>query len=74
MVALVKKRRRLYTGKTYAQELSDDFKKEISDMMKKVAHEHNCNVEDLKFSVNSLGVVNIRSLTIEERLKRDNNG
>ncbi len=71
MAALVKKRRRLYAGR--AQELSEDFKKEISDMMKQVAHEHNCNVEDLKFSVNSLGVVNIRSLTVEEIIERDKN-
>ena len=69
MVAIVKNK--LFTGKTKAQELSDDFRKEISEKLKQAAHDNHCNVEDLKFSVNNIGVVNIRSLTPEEIFERD---
>lgn len=69
MVAIVKDK--LYTGRTKAEELSDDFKKEITTMLKRVAHDNHCDVDDLKFTVNAVGIVNIRSLTPEEVLERD---
>ncbi len=74
MVALIKPRRKIFTGKIDAEQLADDFKNETVDMLKNVAREHNCNVEDLKFTVNNIGVVNIRNLKPEELFERDNNG
>jgi len=73
MVALIKPRRKIFTGKTDAEQLADDFKKETVDMLKKVAKENNCNVEDLTFTVNNIGVVNVRNLTPEEIIERDKN-
>ncbi len=72
MVALVKPR--IFTGKTDAEQLADDFKKETIKMLKKAAKENNCDVEDLTFTVNNIGVVNIRNLTLEEIIERDKNG
>jgi len=68
MVAIIKPRRkRIFT--TAKEQLCEDFKQETMEMMKQVALEHNCDVEDLKFTVNNLGVVNIRRKTADDILE-----
>ena len=52
-------------------DLGEEFRTEVRFMMEKVATEHNCNVEELKFSINNLGVGNIQRMTPEEMLKRE---
>lgn len=65
MVASVKPRRkRIFT--TAKEQIAEDFKQEVAKMMKKVALDNNCDVEDLKFTVNNMGAVNIRSKTAED--------
>lgn len=68
MVAIIKPRRkRIFT--TPQEQLCEDFKQEVAEMMKQVAKDNHCDVEDLKFTVNSIGVVNIRSKTVEDKAK-----
>ncbi len=70
MVAIVKPRRkRIFT--TAKEQLAEDFKQEVAEMMKKVALENHCDVEDLKFTVNNAGVVNIRNKTAEDILEEE---
>lgn len=52
-------------------DLGEEFRQEIRYMMEKVAFEHNCNIEELKFSVNNMGIVNIQRMTPEEMLERE---
>lgn len=65
MVAIIKPRRKRIF-KTPSEQLCEDFKQETVDMMKQVALKNHCDVEDLKFTVNNMGVVNIRSKTAED--------
>ena len=70
MVALIKPRRkRIFT--TSKEQLAEDFKQEVAEMMKQTALENQCDVEDLKFTVNNMGVVNIRSKTAEDILEEE---
>ncbi len=71
MVALIKRRRKVYTGKCQMQGFAEDFRAEITDMLKKVAKEHHCNVEELKYTVNNVGVVNIQRMTPEEMVEKE---
>ena len=66
-MVLIVKAPKIFTGKTQSEELADDFKAETKMMLEKAALENGCDVEDLKFSVNNAGIVNIRSITPEER-------
>ncbi|KKM79833.1 hypothetical protein LCGC14_1345940 [marine sediment metagenome] len=65
MVAIVK--HKIYTDMSQAEEFAEDFKNELRGMLEQVAKDYKCNVEDLKFTVNNLGVVNIQSMTPLER-------
>ncbi len=73
MVAIIKPRRKRIF-KTPREQLCENFKQEVAEMMKQVAKDNHCDVEDLKFTVNNLGVVNIRRKTdediVEEKKKR----
>lgn len=74
MVAIIKPRRKpkIYTGKTQSEELAEDFKLEITGMLKQVAKDYHCNVEELKYTVNNVGVVNIQRMTPEEMVEMEN--
>ncbi len=70
MVGIIKPRRkRIFT--TSKEQLAEDFKQEVAEMMKKTALENHCDVEDLKFTVNNMGVVNIRSKTAEDKVEEE---
>ena len=47
-------------------DIGEEFRKETQDMMKKIAFENNCSVEELKFTANSEGIVNIQKMTVKE--------
>ena len=47
-------------------DIGEEFRKETQDMMKKIAFENNCSVEELKFRVDSNGIVNIQKMSIKE--------
>ena len=49
----------------------EEFRQELIGMMKKVALENKCNVEELKFSVNNTGMVNIQRMTPDEMIDRE---
>jgi len=51
--------------------LGEDFRKEILSMLKKVAGENKCNVEELKFRVDNTGTVNIRKMSPAEMAERE---
>ena len=51
--------------------LGEEFRQETMEMLKKVASDNKCNVEELKFSVNNLGVVNIQRMTSDEMLEME---
>ncbi len=70
MVAIIKPRRKRIF-RTAKEQLCEDFKQEVSDMMKKAALENHCDVEDLKFTVNNAGIVNIRSKTAEDKVEEE---
>ncbi len=53
------------------ESLADEFRKETETMLKKVALENNCSVDELKFSVNNVGVVNIQRMTPFEMVERE---
>ena len=71
MVAIVK--HKIYTGMSQAEEFAEDFREELRGMLEQVAKDNRCNVEDLKFTVNNLGVVNIQNMTMEERYEMEQN-
>lgn len=62
---------KLYTGKTCVEETGEELRAEIAAMMKQVAFEHKCNVEELKYTVNNAGVINIRRMTSQEMIDRE---
>lgn len=62
---------RIFKGQTPEQEIGEAFKEEVQALLKKVAHDYHCDVEDLKFSVNNLGIINVQRLTVEERIEDD---
>ncbi len=59
----------IWTPSSNVENLADEFRQETEMMLKKVAHDNNCNVEELKFNVNSNGMVNIRRMTGEEMVE-----
>lgn len=61
---------KIWTSESEAN-LGEDFRQETKCMMEKVALEHNCNVEELKFTVDNTGVVNIQRMTPQEILNRE---
>jgi hypothetical protein len=67
MVANVK-RKRIITGETPVQELQRKFKEEVTTMMKKAAIELNCNVEELKYRVSNIGLVEIERMGAQEMI------
>lgn len=68
-IAIVKPK--VYTGMSQMEEFAEDFRKETRMMLEKVAFENNIPVEQLKFTVDSTGVVNIQSMTEEEMIEMD---
>ncbi len=57
---------KIWTPTSTQENLAEDFRQETQTMLKKVALENKCNVEELKFSVNNAGIVNIQRMTLEE--------
>lgn len=55
---------KIFTGEP--EDLAEEFRKETKDMLKKVALENGCNVEELKFNVDNFGVVNIQRMEPDE--------
>ena len=62
---------KIYTGKTCVEETGEELKAEIVGMLKEVAHKYKCDVEELKYSINNLGVVNIQRMTPDEMIDRE---
>ena len=69
---------KIWTPASDVTSIGEEFRKETGTMLKKVALENNVDVETLKFTVSSNGVVNIQSMTedemkeAEEKRKRAN--
>ncbi|KKL63464.1 hypothetical protein LCGC14_2174810, partial [marine sediment metagenome] len=61
----------IWTPTSDMESLAEDFRKETEAMLKKVALENGCDVDELKFSVNGLGVVNIQRMTPFEMVERE---
>ena len=57
---------KIWTPASETENLAEAFKKETEFMLKKAALENNCDVEELKFSVNNVGMVNIQRMTERE--------
>ncbi len=62
---------KLYTGKTCVEETGEELRAEITDMLKQVALEHHCDVEELKYTINNVGIVNIQRMTPQEMIDRE---
>jgi hypothetical protein len=67
MVANVK-RKRIITGETPVEELQRKFREEVTTMMKKAAIELGCNVEELKYRVSNVGIVEIERMDAQEMI------
>ena len=50
------------------EEFAEDFRNETKMMLKKIAFENNCDVDELKFTVDNQGVVNVQRMTPEEMI------
>ncbi len=61
---------KVWTPASEIEDLGEAFRAETVGMLKKVAFENNCDVNELKFSVNNLGVVNIQRMTPQEMIDR----
>ncbi len=61
----------IWTPTSDMESIAEDFRKETEEMLKKVALENNCDVDELKFSVNSVGIVNIQRMTPFEMVERE---
>ncbi len=59
---------KVYTGKSQMEEFAEDFRNETKMMLKKIALENNCDVDELKFTVDNQGVVNVQRMTPEEMI------
>ncbi len=66
VIAIVKPK--VYTGKSQMEEFAEDFRNETKMMLKKIALENNCDVDELKFTVDNQGVVNVQRMTPEEKI------
>ncbi len=64
MVAILKPK--IYTGQV--EDLGEELRAEIKGMLKQVAFEHNCSVEELKYRVSNDGMVNIQKMTEQEMI------
>ena len=62
---------KIYTGKDVVDETGEKLRIEITDMLKAVAHQYQCDVEELKYTVNNVGVVNIQRMTPQEMIDRE---
>ena len=59
----------IWTPSSDVESLQAEFREEITAMLKKVSVEHNVPVEELKFTANSAGIINIQRMTPEEILE-----
>ena len=62
------KRQRIGTGEAPVQELQRRFSEELQGKMKEAALKIGCNVEELAYRVNNVGIVEIRRMTGDEIL------
>lgn len=71
MVALVKKKIKIFKGQTPYEELQQAFRDEIADIMKDAALRMGCDASQLKCRFNSLGQVEVAKMTGKEMAKRE---
>lgn len=62
---------KIYTGKTCVEETGEELRAEIIDMLKQVAYDHKCDVEELKYTIDNMGIVNIQRMTSQEMIDRE---
>jgi hypothetical protein len=62
---------KIYTGQTPEEEIGQEFREEVAEMLKQVAHDNKCDVNELKFTVNNDGVVNIQRMTPQEMIDEE---
>lgn len=60
------KKRRIWTPGSDIDDIAEAFKEETVFMLKKIALENGCSVEELKFTVDNFGIVNVQGMTEEE--------
>ena len=69
MVANIQiKKPKIYTGETPVEELQRTFTEEVKMMGKKAAVELGCNVEQLKWRVNAVGIVEFEVMSADEQI------
>jgi len=61
----------IWTPYSEIENLGEAFRAETKAMLEKVALKHGCNVEELKFTVNNIGIVNIQRMTADEIIDRE---
>lgn len=71
MVAIVKKRIKIYKGQTPDEEIQQAFKDEMIGIMKDAALKMGCDVNWLKYRVDNLGRVEVAKMTEEEMVKSE---
>ena len=60
---------KIYTGETPVEELQRSFTDEVREMGKKAALALKCNTEQLKWRVNSIGLVEFNVMTADEQIE-----
>lgn len=68
MVTNVKKQR-IITGEAPVEELQRKFSEEVRALLKKVAFEHKCSVNELKWNVNNAGIINVQKMSADEMIE-----
>lgn len=71
MVAIVKKRIKIFKGQTPYQELQQAFKDEMAEIMKDAALKMGCDVNQLKCRFDNLGRVEVAKMTETEMLEAE---
>ena len=60
---------KIWTPASETATLADEFKQELTHMMKKAALDMGCNVEELKWRADNLGIVEIQRMDADEMLE-----
>ena len=71
MVSIAIVKPKVYTGMSQMEEFAEDFRNETKMMLKAIAFENNCDVAELKFTVDNTGVVNVQRMTPDEMIAMD---
>ncbi len=68
-----KRRGKIWTPGSDVADIAEAFREETQFMLKKIALENNCSVEELKFNVSSNGMINVQRMTEDEMKEAEAN-